>query len=299
MKEHTTVVIGCSTTEDYAFLLPLTCLLWRELVGYEPLALLVGSRAVWSSFPHGALVLATLEEHRIAHEFLPVVLGYPDHTIAQNCRQHAVALDRFQPSDWIVPSDADLWPLRRSFYHQHEGTSYRVVCYYSNGDHFNLTNKDEILALAERGLGSATLPTCHVAMRAGDWSALYQPKRGDVSGSIKRSLETWLPSRTGRPASMSLWMSDQQLMTEKVCQQPWFPAHALMIERIGHPPMDRLDRSHSPWPKVIEPEQWTDAHMHRTPWSDVRWEDCLNLVKTFLPERTGVAQAYHRAWVRA
>lgn len=294
--DNTVVVIGCSTTEDYAFLLPLTCLLWRDVIGYKPHAFLVGDLADWRTTKRSRLVVGLLKGCEIQHSYIGRAEGYPDHTLAQNCRQHAAASGRIEPDTWVMPADADLWPLRREFYHQHENTAYLAVCYYSNGDHFN--DKWEVRTRAAQGLGTQTIPTCHVAMRARDWRTIYDLKRGDVAGSVKRSLDAWLPSRTGRDAGMSLWMSDQQLMTEALCQQLWFPQRALMVERRGHPPVDRLDRSHAPWPKQFDPSQWVDAHVHRRPWINEHWGDLEQIVATLLPHLAAHIRAYRDEYVR-
>lgn len=308
MSDKTTVVIGCSLDRDYNFLLPLTCLLWRDLVGYRPLALLVGAEADWEARPHCQVAVDALGLHDIPHAFIGRAAGYPDHTTAQNCRQHAAALERIESADpgrrllgdeeWIMPADADLWPIRPAFYHQHEGTPHKAVLYYANGDHFQ--GKKTTLERAAMGLGTQTIPTCHAVMRAGDWRRIYGLIPGDVAGSIKQSLDAWLPSRTGREASFSLWMSDQQLMTEALCQQFWFPSQVHMIERRGHPPIDRLCRSvPSYWGTgEFDPLKWTDAHMPKSPDSTENWKDALLIVDALLPHHSAWARAYHEEYAR-
>jgi hypothetical protein len=327
MTERTVVAIGCSTTKDYAFLLPLTCLLWRH-VGYLPLALLVGTEAEWRKDSQLSIILDALYHSDLAVEFLGRIDGYQEHTLAQNCRQHAAALEsvtlkRFSDNwrvelflmddTWIMPADADLWPLRREYYHQHEGTQHKAVFYYANGDHFQ--GKDITLARAGQGLGTQTIPSCHVAMRAKDWRVLYDVIAGDVAGSVKKSLDAWLPSRAvyqGRDLNMTLWMSDQQLMTEALCQQNWFPFGAppsgmgpqvagalLFVNRYGHPPTDRLDRSVTPWPEIFDATKWTDAHVFRQPWIEEHWRELHKIVKALLPEQDNWALAYRDAYLGA
>lgn len=312
MSEKTWVAIGCSTTPDYAFLLPITCLLWREVVGYEPLVMLTGRSSKWFE---GACSVVTDE----MLEFGPRVLwldeagDYSEATLAQNCRQHAAAHGDIVDTDWIMPGDADLWPLKRNFYHQHEGTAHKAVCYYSNGDHF--TSKREVLERASQGLGSQTIPTCHVAMRAADWRTIYglTPERAyqsgeSIAGAVKRTLDGWLPGRVevpGRDMGMHVWMSDQQLMTEALCQQFWFPDKALLVERRGHPPVDRLDRCHRhDWTARVDNlplvlERWTDAHVHRQPWAPWEWSTLLPIIDMLLPNHSDRARAYHEKFVKA
>jgi hypothetical protein len=299
MSERTRVVIGCSTTPDYAFLLPITCLLWREVVGYKLLVLLAGSRSKWingvgdfvtSEMPFGTEV-----------QWIGGAGDYSEATIAQNSRQHASVLSFIEDDEWLMPADADLWPLKRDFYHQHEGTVYKAVCYYSNGDHFS--SKQDVLERADRGLGSQTIPTCHVAMRARDWRAIYGLTSGEsVAVAAKRTLDAWLPGRVevpGRDMGMHVWMSDQQIMTEALCQQFWFPDKALMVERRGHPPLDRLDRSHRNDWNTFDASRWTDAHVHRTPWGDWEWSTLLPIVDALLPDHSKWVREYRAKFVEA
>lgn len=307
----TTIALGCSTDRDYAFLLPITCLLWRDRIGHRPLALLVRDEAHWLADRRLAVVLSALRHHDIAVRFVGLAEGYPDHTTAQNCRQHAAALTEIPDDEWIVPADADLWPLRRDYYHLPAWDSYKAVFLYANGDHFQ--GREITLARSSQGLGTQTLPTCHAALRARDWRAIYSLIPDDVSGSVKKSLDAWLPSRTGREASFSLWMSDQQLMTEAVCQQTWFPSgpppgmmgpsewtsmfgKVLMVNRYGHPPVDRLCRSvENLWCGDFDPARWVDAHVHKNPDSDEHWADELKIVDAVIPQHSAWARKYAKA----
>jgi hypothetical protein len=288
--------------------------LWRR-VGFNPIVLLVGSREEWLASPRLRVTADALLHHAVEHQFLGRIDGYPDHTLAQNCRQHAGALP-FDDGDWLMPADADLWPLNVNFYRRFVQDHFRLVMLYSNGDHFQ--GKEVTLDRTSRGLGSQTIPTCHVAMRVRDWRAIYQPVAGDVAASVKKSLDAWMPSRVsteGYNANMALWMSDQQLMTVALCQQPWFPsgpppqgegAHAvstpggtvLFVNRRGHPPVDRLDRSHAEDWASSDVSRWVDAHVHRDPFSDEHWSSLHKLIEQTVPEHAAWAQEYRDAIVR-
>lgn len=292
MTERTIVAVGCSRDRDYSFALPLTCALWEHVVGFIPIALLVGAQEEWEQDPRAAVVLKHLGG--IAHEFIGRAKGFPDHTTAQNCRQHAAALSLIQPSTWIMPGDADLWPLERTFYEQHEGTEHLAVCYYSNGDHF--VSKENVLERAKKGLGAQTIPTCHVAMRAQQWRDVYGLVEDDVAGSIEKTMAVWVPRRAATPdPNMVLWMSDQQIMTEKLCAQDWFPERVLMVQRHGHPPVDRLDRAQPTWAH-LDPNDYVDAHIYRGPESE-KWNELIRVFATVLPEMETWAREYREAYV--
>jgi hypothetical protein len=312
MGDRTIVAIGCSTDRDYNFLAPLTALLWRERIGHEPLLLFVGSEDEWKADRRLSVCLNAVVEQGFTHVFMGRLDGHPDHTLAQNCRQHAAALARVADETWIMPGDADLWPLRRGFYHRHPDTGFKAVLYYANGDHFQ--GKETTLDRTARGLGCQTLPTCHVAMRAADWRAIYDLTEDDIVGSVKRTLAAWFAMRAaGQDANMVRWMSDQQIMTEALCQQRWFPSGplppgngaivagmVLVVNRRGHPPVDRIDRSMlETWAQPIEIDRWTDAHLHKAPDSDAHWADELAILRATLPDRAAWADAYRARYVEA
>lgn len=288
----TIVAIGCSADPDYSFLLPLTCALWERVVGFVPVALIVGTNEEWTK-PKSRVVLEYLDAVR---EYIDPAAGFPTHTTAQNVRQHAAALKGIDDDAWVMPGDADLWPLQADFYQQHEGTEHKAVCYYSNGDHFN--SKEDVLERAARGLGAQTIPTCHVAMKAKTWREVYGLIEGDVRGSIEKTLNEWHPKRSpDQDQGMALWMSDQQVMTEKLCQQDWFPSQALMVQRIGHPPIDRLDRMSASW-NGLDPHDYVDAHIYRDP-AGARWEDLIRVFETILPDLGPWAREYHAKYMEA
>ncbi len=301
MTEKTVVAIGSSTDKDYCFMAPLAALFWREHIGYQPLLMLVGKADEWLANPSLAVVFDAIEKFRFGCRFIGRAEGYPDHSTAQNCRHVATALDI--PDDtWVMPSDADLLPLRKYFYHQHEGTTnYRAVSYYSNGDHF--VSKENVLERASQGLGTQTIPTCHVAMRAKDWRAIYQPLAGDVAGSVKKLLDAWMPTRVaveGYDLGMHLWMADQQIMTVALCKQPWFPSGMYNIPRHGHPPIDRLDRCHpDDWARKFDIARWTDAHVHKAPFRDGIWSTMLKIIDAVVPQHSAWAREYRDEFVAA
>lgn len=299
--DKTLVVIGSSQDKDYSFLLPITCMLWNDVIGLFPVPLLVGTQDEWVVDPCLSLVYRAIMTRGGMHpQFIGRAEGYPDHTTAQNCRQHAAALDI--PDDtWIMPADADLWPLKRDFYHQHEGTQYRAVSLYANGDHFQ--GKENVLERSAQGLGTQTLPTCHLTMRAKDWRAIYNPIPGDIAGSIKKTLDAWLPTRVDVPGydkGFHLWMSDQQLMTVALCKQPWFPGGVKFVGRRGHPPVDRLDRCHiNDWAMPFDPTRWTDAHVHKSPYLPGMWSTLLKVIDGMMPQHSEWARKYHADYTKA
>jgi hypothetical protein len=274
--------------------------LWRDVIGFRPIAMLTGvERSLSPSF-------AALQEHGFSIVYAGKLADYEEATLAQNCRQHASCLLGMEDEDWLMPSEADLWPLRREFYQVHlvDNVRHRAVCYYWNGDHFH--SKQVFLGAVAERRRHQTIPTCHVAMRAADWRAIYGLTPGEsIAAATQRTLDEWF-TRYPRDG-FNTWMSDQDIMTERLCRQEWFPDWApvsnrsvLFVPRPGHPPVDRLDRSHvNDWLAPFDASRWTDAHVHKAPESDEHWPLLLKVIDAVIPQHVEWARAYRERYVEA
>lgn len=273
----TRAVLGCSHWRDYQFLLPMTALCWRERIGIEPVCLLTGN---WDN-PRGRVTKGYLRALEVETHELGSLEGYEDSTFAQNCRQHAAALP-FPDEAWLMLSDADLWPIYREFYHQHEDFPGKFTLYYANGDHYQ------------------SFPTCHQTARAKDWRELYRLKpNGDVAGQCKWTLDGYILPRiagkTPAEAGWVAWMSDQWSSSEKIKAAPWFPGGTRQIERAGHPPVDRIDRS--VWPTgPLSITGMVDAHMPKAPNEETYWPKVRELLGLLLPARVATYSAFRDAY---
>ncbi len=272
----TRVAIGCSSWRDYQFLAPFSGLLWRERIGFDPIFLLTGN---WAGARRHDIAADALRKFGFKTVELPAMEGYEEATLAQNARQHAAALQFIDGDDWVMPSDADLWPIKKDFYQAHlaapPGTA---VAYYANGDHYQ------------------TYPTCHMTMRARDWRRIYTLSEGaPISPQVKRSLDGWLPTYRQRwpwnDRNFAVWMSDQAMMTDKVRDSKIPVQH---VERRGHPPVERIDRGN--WqpltPAIV------DSHLLRPADQPENWPRVRELFAQLLPEHVAWADEYREAYLK-
>lgn len=279
----TRVIIGTSNWRDYAFCAPLAALLWREVVGHEPYLLLVGTEEDWQKPKRNLAVLEMVRRLKIDHRLIPAADGYETHVTAQNCRQHAAALP-FANDDWLMLSDADLFPMKRDFYHQHGGASHRFVLYYANGDHYQ------------------SYPTCHMMARASEWRKLYGLKpSGDLTGQMERNLDNYLKPKVQGLAPSEVgwisWMNDQWMFTEWIKKQPWYPDGVLHIERKGHPPVDRLDRGCPQDWNDLDVGRWTDCHTLRPADQEPYWGKVRKIFEALVPDHVQAIDEYRQAFV--
>ena len=304
---NTVVAIGCSETSEYAFLIPFSAVLWRDVIGFTPRIFLIGDEAEWSCGRLGATV-AALKSQEIRYQFVPHIDGYIDSTLAQNVRHYAAASSDIDENQWVMVSDADIWPIHRDFYHQHVNSlislTMKAFSYYSNGDHFQ--GKEVTLAKWDSGDWSTlqTLPTCHIAMRAKEWRTLFDLIPDNVVGSMKAYLDRVLKPRfegkdpaTSGEASWECWMSDQRIVTERLCRQDWFDSQVRLVSRAGHPPVDRLDRSHPDDWDGFDVDRWVDAHVLKAPEEEANWSRILPILDVLIPQHGAWARAYRDAYV--
>lgn len=275
----TRVIIGCSAWRDYQFLVPMSALLWRELVGYTPLVLITGN---WEKPMRGRLTRDLMQLLNIEYQHIGDLPGREESSVAQNCRQHACALP-LPDDDWLMLSDADLWPVTRDWYRQHEGTEFKFVAYYSNGDHYQ------------------SYPTCHMTAKAKTWREIMSIEpNGKLLGQLEKSYREWRDPRVeGKGPSDAGWVTwnmDQWRTTKLIKAMPWYNdvGAVLHIERKGHPPVDRIDRGHwREWnPNMV------DAHVLRAPDQPGNWEKVRALFGGLLPGYLPMVDAYRNEYLR-
>ncbi len=290
----TWVAISADTTRDYAFLIPLAALFWKELIGFEPICQLVGD---WCTDKRAAISREAIVELGVRVQHIGRVDGYLSSTIAENVREHAAADPALGDDDWFLPSDADLWPLKADYYRTHLNYPQGPWAVLLNGYGDGFEGKESFLEKATRLIRGQTIPTCHVVMKVRTWRTLYGLTAGDdIATATKRTMDWWIIPRVAGKSKMDAgfiaWMSDQDVLTYKLASQDWFPEGVVWVPRRGSPPVDRLCRS--------VPEVWgnkdyvrfTDVHCWKAPDSDDHWAMLRDIIACFLPRRLAWADDY-------
>ena len=265
--------MSASHYADYAFPVGIAALLWREVVGYEPVVFVCGE---WT----GKAIVARefMAEHLIETLDIPAMEEWPVHVTAQNVRYHAASLFRDQ---WLMLSDADLFPLRRDFYHQHEDFDGRFCFYFSNGD------------------SGLRYPTCHIVARSEHWCEVMGiNEHGNLLGQMRRNIAPWIESvthgKSPSEAGMAVWVTDMHMFAARIKAMPWYPVHCKMIEREGHPPVDRLDRSN--WPANYNVSNYVDAHILRATHEPRNWERTRPILEALIPQHLESIDRYVTAF---
>lgn len=277
------VVIGCDTFHAYNFFLPFVCRLWRERIGYEPIVFLVGTPDEWGR-GHSAIVLEALKSGAWRIEWMDHVPGVPSATVAQCVRHHAGALPDLEPSGILMTSDADLLPIRREFFHQHDPSKHEIALYnstvYGDVDHwtnlhmsFTVDTLREVMGFETRDVRACMLKT----FQYGHLDDLIRKKKEDSRDP-------------------GLWFFDERYPSAKIMASRFYPESVLKIQRDGGGcPKDQLSRS-GPWPETYQADHYVDCHAHRPGWTDIYWLKIRPLIVQLMPGLSGWADAYRAAF---
>jgi hypothetical protein len=255
-------------------------MLWRDRIGYEPSFFLVGTVDEWEHQPRAAIILDELRHHELHVEFVDHIPGAEDGTIAQCVRQHAAA-HPYPEDDILMPSDADLLPIRREFYHQHDPEKHAIGLYYWNG---------------YPGEEDRHWPSCHMSMRVRTWRevmGLDVPLReAMVRNFSDYNLSAKMAAKRADPGKNwgHVWFTDEFIASLKVKESRYHPHGINFITREGHPPKDRLDRS--AWPAQYDVTQYTDVHSIRPIWNAVNWPRFRPIIEQTMPDKLAWADRY-------
>ena len=294
MNNHLTrAIIGCDTTWDYAQLMPIGCLLWRDLVGYTPRVMLVGNEAAWSVDSCTSAALAALRHHGIEHVFVRPAPSYKTSTVAMTARTHAACDPALPGEAWLLLADADLWPTSRSVYRRHEHRAERAVAYFHNANCFQ--NKEEVLSGWDAQVPFQPISSNYFTMRVGGFRELYRYASPDSGESVRATLDEHLRPRMERipeKASDAQWHFDEYRMSERLCRQPWFDRDVVLVPRGGEHPRGHLApwAEGGDWEGGMRVEEWVDVHIRKGVYAERRWEKLLPVLHRLLP--------MHAEWMR-
>ena len=258
-------VFSCDLNQDYAFYLPLTSILWRSLIGYHPVALLVGDAAGWSEGPCG---VAARECRSVGCEvrFVQPAEGHRTSTVAQMCRMFAAALP-YEEDRYLLTSDVDMWPLRREFF---------TAVPWESSAHLYYTPAPQY-------------PICYIGASVKSWREIVGIEELNISKQVQRCLDEGLGVDDD---SWQAWIFDEVWLGPRIQAWSGFP-QATLASRHGGPPVDRIDRSC--W-RAWKPED-SDAHMLRPGYTEENWSRVRELFIQLMPDLEDWVDDYRSAFM--
>src|SRR6185369_914410 len=106
MPHNLRPILATSRDHSYDFFMPLTVMMWRKVVGAEPIVFLSETEKEWSE-KSGQVLQEALTEIGVKWNWVGHIEGYLPAQCAQSARQHAAALD-LPEDDILMTADVDM-----------------------------------------------------------------------------------------------------------------------------------------------------------------------------------------------
>lgn len=286
---NTRFVITSSDTShyNYLFFIPLTTLVWSRTQNYYPITFLIVSNQTRSG--KDQIVLNFIREKVFEAGGISYMINnyksskYRDATISQVVRLFAMNLP-FNDDDYILTSDADMWPLSKR--------------------HFNVLHSNNSLAILYHNAYKSEMkmyPICYLGAKIKVWREIMG-KEENILQSTYKSLENAsneFPMMENWKVGSKQWFFDQYLMFERV--KKWGgPIHA----ENRFPWKDRVDRIR--WPAFpysesfinqVKSNEKVDAHILRPGDTKENWIRLRGLLEILLdPKDMQWVDQYYKKW---
>lgn len=262
----TYAVLSTTSNHDYDFYAPITCRLWKEIVGFEPLTIVVNRNQTADRLN---VVAQSCGIATIRH--IPAESDIPIQHIAQVSRLLACTLPGIKDDDILMTADVDMWPLQKAYFQVMAPTL--VNLYGSN-----------IYA------GSNRHPMCYVAAPASEWRRMLQPIGIDTS-SMSAALASvkWNPDR--------LWDTDEDMLEQMIswyggknacsCKTRPGSRHGFMGQRV--------DRGR--WVYDGKEADLIDAHLPRPGYGVETWARVRRLIEDYCPQAVDWADDWRQRYL--
>jgi hypothetical protein len=270
------VVLSSDANPAYAFYVPLTALMWREVGGYHPLVLSLG--------PLPRIVIERTTEIIRNTDIVEVVK--PDccgmQAATQLVRLLAYLAPGVEPDDWLLMGDVDAWPLLAEPFQRPLKEAHLMY--------------DASTQLDIPGKTTPAYPMGYIAARASLWSTWMRV----TATTLREGLEMLFltePVLTAGGVN-----ADEALITSRIKAWHGHPDRCELVPRSGFPCRGRIDRA--AWPanvrKYIHNDSAPpiDAHLLRPGWTDENWPRIRPLLELYLsPKWLAWCDDYRAEWV--
>jgi hypothetical protein len=280
IKQRRFAVLSCATPNknshrgfDYAFYLPLTVLAWKR-IGFESIVLIVGDKGEWMNNPILSYVLENLESlspdvtilfmsSKVANRIM----------LSQTARIFVANMEGFpgRPSDFLMTTDSDLWPLRKEHYYLPKGINTRLM----------LLHSDCCRPFRFGGRSYKMQPMSNIGASAATWKEIFN-SQSTIVAKDSESILDYFQETFGEKVRYRVlfasgqWFLDQKMVTLRI--EEWFNRQNSskndIVYQVSDTGFDRLHRI--AWnTDEITPEmfdQFYDAHLPVDGFKSAKWE---------------------------
>ena len=270
-------ILSTDENDLYYFYAPITCVYW-QLMGYQPLVIIVGNPQHWES-----------GDKKVAFEYIlksggDVVFvnerlmdkkleGYNLSALAQMSRMCSAYIPFYDDDDYCLTGDIDMLPLNKDWFHQQD-FSKKLNIFFSNA--YNYTR----------------FAMCYVGGTKDVWNSVINLNAKNMYEAFYKMCAEGLSRRA---SDKDQWNYDERFLFKKITSWKFYDEDCDMLQREQYPnkssltgtpgvpdelPQGRLDRSY--WNFSGDISGLIDAHMIRPGYTNKNWAKIYPLFESTL-----------------
>lgn len=181
--EERFAVFSCSTPGnnshrgfDYAFYLPLTALAWQR-IGFKSIILIIGERQYWSDHPVLSFILESLQKLNYVTIFFIAAETENRLMLSQTARLFVANFYPAKENDYLLTTDADLWPISAHHFSPRENKSLVILHSHCCGQ-FQHNNQSFRM-----------IPMAHIGASASTWREIINANQTSLANDADSILE--------------------------------------------------------------------------------------------------------------
>lgn len=279
------VVLTSTKSHIYDFFLPISATLWRDLIGYQPVIILIGREEEWS-VGHHKVALEELRNKNFDVHWIDHIPNVSDASVSMSVRQHASALE-LPLDDLMIIGDVDLIPLRPSFYHQHDHWKNTLGIYHADtyGD----------VSYGDRRMANYW-PAYGPSMSVKIWRDLMGVIPGNLLGSLEKTFReediyTVIAANKTDWKNSKWWTFDEERTSKKIRESKYLKDAVYF----NCPRQERLSRG-STWPEHPYVANYVDAHFERPGYVGKAWQQIRGVLSQVVPHELRWLDKYVSAY---
>ena len=249
---HKYAILSSNSNPTYSLFAPITALLWKNYIGYEPVLIYC------QTADNQVSKLAYSAAKEVGCQIIDLPM-FKDPSIAS---AHLVQIARvfispfFNDDDYLLTGDIDMWPLSKEWFNKQDPTQ-AIHLFFSNA------------------YNHEKYPICYIGTVAKIWQDIMQLDKSKTYTPVELvdTIETLIKACLGEnPNGNDLWNFDEYIFGTRLKHYSGYPGVCQMFPRLGSRHgfvSGRVDRGR--WIFSGPEEGLIDAHCLRPLWTDENW----------------------------
>jgi hypothetical protein len=246
-------VNATNKNEMYSFFMPITAMLWKKVIGWDSISILVGTKESWMKEPRSRFIVEQSQKFSKVH-FLKGVPGLKSTSVAQICRIYSSAIPGLNPDDYLITADVDMFPLNKKWFDQKN------------------PNKDFCVWNAQVWHNRKRMAICYLGATVKIWREVMGIKSQGLSNAIEKACK-------GKRVD---WRFDENNVTKRITSWSGWKNRVQLIKCCA--PYTRIYREDGPFNRKTIGNA-IDSHVWRPGFNHHNWTSIKNMLQLVCDEQ--------------